>query len=362
LFWFIWGEDEQAVFSLDDYDYPLPEHLIAHYPEDNRDHSRLLFLRRNTNQVTHHRFFDLESLLRSGEVLVVNNTAVVPGRLFGKKQTGGQAEVLILNFAQAVKGQKDPKALTCDCLINASKRPKEGSRIDFSPDLFATVKGFSNGTFSLTFTGRTNFNEILQDIGHVPLPPYIKRADEYADRRTYQTVYASSKGAIAAPTAGLHFTENLLGKLKAKGVKIVEITLHVGYGTFVPVRESDIRKHRMHDEWFSISEKAADVLNAAKRDGRRIVAVGTTSIRTLEYAANEQGVISSGEGNCDLFIYPGYRFKFVDAVITNFHLPKSTLLMLISAFTGRENILAAYEEAIAQQYRFYSYGDAMLIG
>lgn len=350
------------MFSLNDYDYSLPERLIAHFPEENRDQSRLLFLRRNTRQATHHRFFDLENLLHPGDVLVVNNTAVVPGRLFGKKDTGGNAEVLILNFAQAVKAQEDPGTLTCECLINASKKPKDGSRIDFSPELFATVKGFSNGIFSLAFTGKKNFNEILQDIGHVPLPPYIKRSDQQKDRRTYQTVYASARGAIAAPTAGLHFTEALMGKLKAKGVTIVEITLHVGYGTFVPVRESDIRKHKMHGEWFSISKETARVLNQARMSGNRIVAVGTTSIRTLEYAADERGVVSSGEGTCDLFIYPGYRFKVVEAVITNFHLPNSTLLMLISAFTGRENILAAYEEAIAKEYRFYSYGDAMLIG
>jgi S-adenosylmethionine:tRNA ribosyltransferase-isomerase len=296
---------------------------------------------------------------------VVNNTAVVPGRLFGKKETGGQAEVLILNYAQALKDPEDPDAFTCDCLVNASKKPKQGSRMDFGPDLFAVVRGFSNGIFSLTFTARRNFSHVLQEIGHTPLPPYIKRAsedNEPRDRLTYQTVYASEKGAIAAPTAGLHFTETLLGRLRAMGVSVVEITLHVGYGTFIPVRESDIRKHRMHGEWFSVSETAAGVLNAAKANGRRIVAVGTTSIRTLEYAADEQGKIAAGDGHCDLYIYPGYRFKVVDAVITNFHLPKSTLLMLVSAFTGRENILAAYEEAIDKGYRFYSYGDAMLIG
>ncbi|MBA3030830.1 MAG: tRNA preQ1(34) S-adenosylmethionine ribosyltransferase-isomerase QueA [Desulfobacteraceae bacterium] len=353
------------MFSLEDYDYHLPENLIAHYPRADRDHSRLLFLRRNTTRMTHHRFFELENLLHADDVLVVNNTAVVPGRLFGKKETGGNVEVLILNFGQAVKNQEDSNHLTCECLINASKRPKDGSRIDFSTDLFATVLGFSRGIFLVRFTARKPFSDILKDIGHVPLPPYIKRSSRqeglFDDSTSYQTVYASNDGAIAAPTAGLHFTEDLLGKLKAKGVKIVEITLHVGYGTFVPVRESDIRKHRMHGEWFSISEKSAEVLNTAKANGTRIVAVGTTSIRTLEYAANEHGILSGGSGNCDLYIYPGYRFKFVDAVITNFHLPKSTLLMLVSAFTGRENMLSAYEEAIANQYRFYSYGDAMLI-
>ena len=352
------------VFLLEDYDYHLPEECIAHYPMGNRDQSKLMVVQRNTGIFSHRRFFELPGLLASNDVLVINNTAVVPGRLFGRKDSGGKAEVLILNFARALKNQENPNTAVCECLVKSSKKPKIGSRIDFAPGFFAIVQGVSEGLYTLLFTGRKNFSETLHEIGHVPLPPYIHRNPEkrsYDDAGAYQTVYASEKGAIAAPTAGLHFTPALMADLAEKGIRTAEITLHVGYGTFLPVRETDIRKHRMHGEWFSISDAAAETINTAGKNGGRIVAVGTTSVRTLEYASDAKGHVTPGEGVCDLYIYPGYRFQCVDAMVTNFHLPKSTLLMLVAAFTGRENILSAYTEAVQNQYRFYSYGDAMFI-
>ena len=353
-----------ALFYLDDYDYHLPEKLIAHYPSDKRDQSRLLCLARNTSKISHHRFSDIEAMLSENDVVVVNNTEVIPGRLYGKKETGGKVEVLILDYARGKKNQTRMETLTCEALIRASKRPKDGTRIHFNPDLAARVLGFSDGVYQLQFTCKNDFTKTLYDIGKVPLPPYIKRAvnnNAFDDQKAYQTVYASQKGAVAAPTAGLHFTSDLMTRLKAKGVKVVEITLHVGYGTFLPVRETDIRNHKIHSEWFSISEETAATVSAAKKNNHRVAAVGTTSVRTLEYAAKPDGLLAPISGNCDLYIYPGYEFKCVDAMITNFHLPKSTLLMLVSAFTGRENILAAYEEAIKKEYRFFSYGDAMFI-
>ena len=352
------------MFSLDDYDYHLPEKLIAHYPSDKRDQSRLLYLRRHSKQFSHHRFCNIADMLNKNDVLVVNNTEVIPGRLYGKKETGGSVEVLILDYAQGKQNQTRSEMLACDALIKASKRPKDGSLIHFNKDLVAKVLGFDDGVYHLEFVSQKDFTQILYDIGKVPLPPYIKRPVDislFDDQSAYQTVYASQKGAVAAPTAGLHFTPDLIGRLQAKGIKMVEITLHVGYGTFLPVRESDIRKHKIHTEWFSISKDTAETVNAARQNHNRIVAVGTTSVRTLEYATDPKGHLTPTMGNCDLYIYPGYEFKCVDAMITNFHLPKSTLLMLVSAFTGRENILAAYEEAIKKEYRFYSYGDAMYI-
>ena len=252
----------------------------------------------------------------------------------------------------------------CTCLIKASKRPQVGTILIFDEGLTGQVTGFQDSTFSVRFTCKDNFDHVLNKIGKIPLPPYIRREGENApcnDKEKYQTVYAAAKGAIAAPTAGLHFSKKLLEKLKNKGISTVEITLHVGYGTFLPVRSNDIRRHRMHSEHFSVPEETARTVNTARKEGRRVIAVGTTSVRTLEYAADDEGKLLSGTGKCDLFICPGYEFKIIDAMITNFHLPKSTLLMLVSAFAGREKVLAAYQEAIKKRYRFYSYGDAMLI-
>jgi S-adenosylmethionine:tRNA ribosyltransferase-isomerase len=354
----------RTMYTLDDYDYELPENLIAQTPARNRDASRLLHFDRAANVVAHRQFRDVVDLLRPLDVLVINNTRVIPGRLYGRKATGGKVELLILDYGQADAAETDEYRRTYHCLIKASKQAGVGTRLFFDQGLSADVQDFADGIYRIAFTSPEPFDELLQRIGHMPLPPYIKRdADtpDAADRQRYQTVYAREQGAIAAPTAGLHFTDDILSGLKARGVTVAAVTLHVGYGTFVPVRVDDIRKHRMHEEWFSISGETAATINRAKAGGRRVVAVGTTSVRTLEYAAGANGQVVPGSGQCDLFIYPGYTFKMVDAMITNFHLPRSTLLMLVSAFAGRERMLGVYEAAVAEQYRFFSYGDAMLI-
>ena len=352
------------MYMLDDYDYELPEKLIAQTPAANRDQSRLLHLKRAANEVDHRHFRDLADLLRPSDVLVINNTRVIPGRLYGRKATGGKVELLILDYGQPYGAPEDDYRRSYDCLIKASKQASAGTLLFFDQGLAAEVQGFTDGIYRVAFTSPEPFDDVLQRIGHMPLPPYIKRdADtpDGDDRQRYQTVYALEQGAIAAPTAGLHFTDEILAAVRARGVTVAAVTLHVGYGTFVPVRVDDIREHRMHEEWFSITTETAEIVNRAKAAGGRVVAVGTTSVRTLEYAVGENGQIAPGRGNCDLFIYPGYTFKMVDAMITNFHLPRSTLLMLVSAFAGRETMLRTYAQAVRQRYRFFSYGDAMLI-
>ena len=349
------------MYLLEDYNYNLPEALIAQNPVAQRDRSRLLFVDRKARMLGHHRFFDVCDLLTPSDVLVVNNTAVIPARLVGQKETGGRAEVLVLGYPDGGKDRMDTGEFICRCMIKTSKRPKDGATLFFDQGLKAKIIDFKDGIYRVKFLYNGRFETLLDRIGRIPLPPYIKRSDSKDDRTFYQTVYASQKGAVAAPTAGLHFSESLLEKLRKKGVKIVAITLHVSYGTFLPVRVSDIRDHRIHSEWYFIGKQTADVINREKAKGNRIVAVGTTCVRTLEYASNQSGVVAHGSGNCDLFIYPGYGFNVVDAMITNFHLPKSTLLMLVSAFAGRETVLKAYEAAIRERYRFFSYGDAMLI-
>jgi S-adenosylmethionine:tRNA ribosyltransferase-isomerase len=349
------------MFSLNDYNYDLPEEFIAQKPAEQRDRSKLLFLNRKTGELSHHEFSEIYKFLLPGDILVLNNTEVIPGRLLGRKETGGKAEVLILDYPE---GKVDSGKFTSKCLINASKRTKTGTFIFFGNELKAEVTSFFDGVYSLKFYCSSDFESLLYKMGKIPLPPYIKRNENDSpcdDKTVYQTVYACEKGAVAAPTAGLHFTKKLIEKLKSRGVEIAAITLHVGYGTFLPVRSSDIRDHRMHSERFLIPESAVDIINRARKEGRRIIAVGTTCVRTLEFASDKNGTVSSGNGTCNLFIYPGYKFKIVNAMITNFHLPKSTLLMLVSAFAGRENILCAYKDAIKNKYRFYSYGDAMLI-
>jgi len=352
------------MHTLTDYDYYLPEDLIAQTPVGTRGRSRLLHLNKNTGAISHHQFSSLADLLKKGDVLVINNTAVIPARLFGRKETGGKIEILIVNYAVANKIQAGDKT-EYECLVKASKSPKPGTRIDFGPDLKAIVSAVHERTCTVEFFNDKPFEDVLDQNGVMPLPPYIKRespaAAEFNDKANYQTIYATHKGAVAAPTAGLHFSEEMLERLKAKGVLVADITLHVGYGTFMPIRCEDIRDHQMHSEHFIIPKSTAKMINDAKNDGRRIVAVGTTSVRTLEYAADENGCIRPGTGNCDLFIYPGYTFKCVDAMITNFHLPKSTLIMLVSAFAGRQKILNAYDAAVKEKYRFFSYGDAMFI-
>ena len=349
------------MFLLNDYDYDLPEERIAQTPVEGRDQSKLLFMDRTTGEIAHHKFLDIYEFLSPSDVLVINNTEVIPARLLGQKETGGKVEVLILDYPGDKKSRIDNGEYVCRCLIKSSKRPKDGTTLIFDQQLKANVVNFKAGVYVVKFSYKGNFEQTIGRIGHVPLPPYIKRNDDKNDRTFYQTVYASQKGAVAAPTAGLHFSLSLMKKLKEKGVKIVALTLHVGYGTFLPVRVSDIRDHRIHSEWYSISRETADRINESKKKGHRIVAVGTTAVRTLEYAGKENGIVAQGEGSCDLFIYPGYKFKTVDAMLTNFHLPKSTLLMLVSAFSTRDNVLNAYKAAIEKQYRFFSYGDAMLI-
>jgi S-adenosylmethionine:tRNA ribosyltransferase-isomerase len=349
------------MFSLNDYNYDLPEKLIAQKPVKKRDRSKLLLVNRKTGELSHHEFSEIYKFLLPGDILIINNTEVIPGRLLGRKETGGKAEVLILDYAG---GKTGSGKFTSECLINASKRTRPGSFIFFGNGLKAEVTGFFDGVYSLKFYCSGDFESLLYKMGKIPLPPYIKRNENDSscnDKTAYQTVYAREKGAVAAPTAGLHFTKELIEKLKSRGVEIAAITLHVGYGTFLPVRSSDIRDHRIHSERFFLPEATAAVINRARKEGRRIIAVGTTCVRTLEFASDKNGTVSSGNGTCNLFIYPGYKFKVVDAMITNFHLPESTLLMLVSAFAGRENVLGAYKCAIKNKYRFYSYGDAMLI-
>ncbi|MFO7884238.1 MAG: tRNA preQ1(34) S-adenosylmethionine ribosyltransferase-isomerase QueA, partial [Desulfobacteraceae bacterium] len=290
------------------------------------------------------------------------NTKVVPARLKGKKETGGRVEVLILDYASRFAEFKTKGVFTCDCLVRASRAPKVGSFLFLGDALKARVENSDNGILTLRFIFNGDISEIIKKIGDIPLPPYIKRQNQISepeDRTNYQTVFASKEGAVAAPTAGLHFTGALMDDLAASGIEFAEITLHVGYGTFVPVRVDDIRDHRIHSEFYSVSKAAADRVTLARQQGRRVVAVGTTAVRTLEYLSGDNGHMAWGSGMCDLFIYPGYKFKCVDAIVTNFHLPESTLLMLVSAFAGRETVLSAYEAAIREKYRFFSYGDAM---
>ena len=352
------------MYALDDYDYELPEDLIAQKPCQQRDRSRLLHLNCGFGDISHRVFCDLPSLMRSGDVLVVNNTKVIPGRLLGRKDTGGKAEVLILTYADGQADRKTAGEFSCTCLIKSSKKPRTGSTIFFDHGLRAEVLRQSGDCYEVKFTCENDFDQVLYQVGKVPLPTYIRREPGTGfceDHAAYQTIYASEKGAIAAPTAGFHFSGELMTQLQNMGIAVVPITLHVGYGTFIPVRVSDIRDHRMHSETYAITRQAAEIINDARAGDARIVAVGTTSVRTLEFSASENGRVMAGSGPCNLFIYPGYQFKVVDAMITNFHLPRSTLLMLVSAFTGRDFILNAYQAAIQKGYRFYSYGDAMLI-
>lgn len=354
------------MYKLTDYDFDLPERLIAQAPCEGRSNSRLLHIQRQTGNMAGRRFFELAQLLKPGDLLVVNNTRVIPARLLGKKASGGQVEVLIIDYAGGMRHLAETGVFQCDCLIRASRRPKPETELLLDGGVRARVISHQERISQVAFDGGDAFGKALRNNGQIPLPPYIRRSLDDQDRMNrdktdYQTVYARDEGAVAAPTAGLHFTEELLGQLADMGVGRAEITLHVGYGTFVPVRVEDIREHDIHSEYYTVDQAAADRINQTREAGGRVIAVGTTSVRTLEFLADDQGHVTPGTGQCNLFIYPGYRFKCVDAMITNFHLPKSTLLMLISAFYDREKILAAYNRAVAEQYRFFSYGDAMFI-
>ncbi|MFO7578256.1 MAG: tRNA preQ1(34) S-adenosylmethionine ribosyltransferase-isomerase QueA [Pelovirga sp.] len=342
---------------LNDFDFSLPEELIAQEPAQRRDASRLMCLDRQAATISSRRFVDIVTALRAGDVLVINDTQVIPARLLGNKATGGQVEVLLVRRCSTTADAEEWL-----CLTRSSKPLASGTPLSFGADLSAEVLAAADPLLRrIRFFCAGNFMATVEAVGHLPLPPYIRRPDTRDDRARYQTVFAREKGAVAAPTAGLHFTEEILQQLRDRGVVICNLTLHVGPGTFLPVRVDDVRQHRMHSEIYHIPEATAALVNQARSEGRRIVALGTTSTRALETAAGADGVLRAGGGDSEIFIVPGYRFNIVDALITNFHLPKSTLLMLVSAFAGREFILHAYRQAVEEGYRFFSYGDCMLI-
>ena len=332
--------------------YDLPERLIAQTPLQRRDASRLLVLDKRTGRTEHRHFYDLPEYLRPGDCMVLNDSRVIPARLIGVRPTGGAAEVMLLN---------DLGENRWECLVRPGKKLREGARVLFGDgELAATVEKVApDGNRVVRFDYEGIFLEVLERLGQVPLPPYIK--EQLNDPERYQTVYSCHPGSAAAPTAGLHFTDELLDAIRAMGVDVRFVTLHVGLGTFRPVKAENIEDHEMHSELCSVPEDTARAVNEAKSRGSRVVAVGTTSCRTLESFTGEDGVLHAGSRWTDIFIYPGYRFKCIDALVTNFHLPGSTLVMLVSALAGRENILAAYKEAVEREYRFFSFGDAMLI-
>ncbi|OEU71336.1 MAG: tRNA preQ1(34) S-adenosylmethionine ribosyltransferase-isomerase QueA [Desulfuromonadales bacterium C00003093] len=343
--------------QLNDFDYSLPEELIAQQPVAQRDASRLMCLDRRNKTILSRRFTDILEYFRSGDVLVFNNTRVIPARLLGYKETGGKVEIFLVRPVTTLAADEEWL-----CLTKSSRPLRSGTFVALAEGLSAEVLEEAESPYRrVRFHCNGDFMQRVEEVGHLPLPPYIKREDGAEDRSRYQTVFAREKGAVAAPTAGLHFTDEILSRLAALGVQLVPVTLHVGLGTFLPVRVADIRQHKMHTELFSVPEETAGMVNRARQEQRRVFALGTTSARVLETAVTDDGCLLPGSGESDIFIYPGYRFKLVDALITNFHLPKSTLLMLVSAFAGRDFILTAYRRAVAEQYRFFSYGDCMLI-
>ena len=336
-----------------DFFYDLPEELIAQDPLEDRTASRLLVLNRETGDIEHKIFSDVVDYLNEGDCLVINNTRVIPARLIGEKEdTGGKVEVLLLK-----RRAND----VWETLVKPGKKLRPGARVTFGDGrLKAEILEIAEeGNRLVRFYYEGIFEEILDSLGEMPLPPYITHKLE--DKEMYQTVYAKYDGSAAAPTAGLHFTKELLSKIEEKGIKIASITLHVGLGTFRPVKVDDVNNHHMHTEWYEVNAEAADIINETKRNGGRVICVGTTSCRTIESVADENGYMKAKTGETDIFIYPGYKFKVMDGLITNFHLPESTLVMLVSAFAGKENVLAAYETAVKERYRFFSFGDAMIL-
>ena len=339
--------------NVKDYDYDLPEELIAQDPLEDRSSSRLMVLDRQTGDVEHRHFTDILEYLHPGDCLVINNTKVIPARLFGvKEDTQAKIEVLLLK-----RKEND----IWETLVKPGKKAKPGTKLVFGDGLLTAevVDVVEEGNRLIQFHYDGIFEEILDQLGQMPLPPYITH--QLKDKNRYQTVYAKYDGSAAAPTAGLHFTKELLQKVKDMGVDIAEVTLHVGLGTFRPVKVDNILDHHMHSEFYMVTQEAADKINNAKKNGHRVICVGTTSCRTIESAADENGMLRESSGWTEIFIYPGYQFKVLDCLITNFHLPESTLLMLVSALAGREHVLAAYEEAVKEGYRFFSFGDAMFI-
>ena len=345
------NKNNKNLLLKSSYFYDLPEELIAQTPIEPRDHSRLLVFNKNTNSIEHKQFFDIVDYLHKGDVLVVNNTRVLPARLFGYKDTGAKIEILL---------QKRINLTDWEVIAKPFKRLKEGTLVSFNKDLSCEVleKG-EYGACKIKFIFNGVFEERLAQVGQVPLPPYIH--EKLKNKERYQTVYSKIEGSSAAPTAGLHFTPELLEKLKEKGVELIEVLLHVGLGTFRPVKEDNILNHDMHSEYIEMTQDNADKLNKAKKEGRRIIAVGTTSVRVLESSANEQGIIQPTQRETQIFIYPSYKFRVVDGLITNFHLPESTLIMLVSAFAGYDQTMNIYKTAVEKQYRFFSFGDSMFL-
>lgn len=339
--------------DVKDFRYDLPQELIAQDPLEDRSSSRLLVLDKDTGEITHKHFYDIIDYLDEGDCLVLNETKVIPARLMGvKKDTGAVVEILLL---------KRKSKTVWECLVKPGKKYRVGAVIEFGEGLLTgTVSDIvEEGNRIIEFEFDGIFEEILDKLGTMPLPPYITHT--LKDRNRYQTVYAKNDGSAAAPTAGLHFTKELLKDIEDKGVKLAKVTLHVGLGTFRPVKVSDVRQHHMHSEFFQVSKEAADIINSTRANGKRVICVGTTSTRTVESASDDKGYLKETSGWTDIFIYPGYKFKVLDALITNFHLPESTLVMLVSALAGREKVLHAYEEAVKEKYRFFSFGDAMFI-
>jgi S-adenosylmethionine:tRNA ribosyltransferase-isomerase len=343
----------EEVMKTSDFAYDLPEELIAQDPLADRASSRLLVLDKETGERAHKSFHEIVHYLRRGDCLVINDTKVIPARLIGQKEgTGGKVEVLLL---------KRRENNIWETLVKPGKKARPGAEIVFGGGLLRAevLEVVEEGNRLVKFSYEGIFEEILDQLGQMPLPPYITH--ELEDRNRYQTVYAAYEGSAAAPTAGLHFTKELLAEIEDMGVSIARVTLHVGLGTFRPVKVEDVAKHHMHTEYYRVTEEAANIINGTKKRGGRVICVGTTSCRTIESAAAADGTVVPGEGDTDIFIYPGYRFKVLDCLITNFHLPESTLLMLVSALAGREQVMAAYQEAVAERYRFFSFGDAMFI-
>ncbi len=340
---------------LSDYNYSLPEHLIAKFPPARRGDSRLLVVHRERQQWEDRMFADITEYLNAGDVLVLNKTKVIPARLLGTRETGGKIELLL---HKRVEGEEERWRV----LMAPARKARVGDRLFFDTLSCEVERDLGEGEKIVCFdrTG-TDFMAAIEQVGEVPLPPYLHRAAEASDTERYQTVYASEPGAVAAPTAGLHFTQDLLRGIEARGVTLASLTLHTGLGTFRPVESEDITRHRMHEEYYALDTENAERINRAKREGGRCIAVGTTTVRTLETLGKDDGTVRAASGMSGIFIYPPYRFKVTDAIVTNFHLPRSTLLMMISAFMGREFLLACYRHAVESNYRFFSYGDAMLI-
>jgi len=339
---------------IEEFHYHLPPSLIAQYPPPQRGETSLMILHRQTGAIEHRAFGDIAQYLNPSDLLVMNNTRVLPARLIGKKETGGRVEMLLIPSWNGMGGE-------WRALIKGAGKMKRGARIRFEQGLEGEVGEVKDGKGKVSFSGQGEVMDVLRKIGHIPLPPYIKRGDEGLDRERYQTIFAEREGSIAAPTAGLHFTHTLLQSLRENGVRATMITLHVGIGTFAPVKARDIEDHTMEAEWIEISEETAREIEGTKARGGKVIAVGTTTTRALESFSDGSGGVRPGKGMTSLFIHPPYRFGVIEGLVTNFHLPKSTLVMLASAFAGKDLLMRAYREAIRRKYRFYSYGDAMLI-